>query len=58
MKSHKENYSGIKMENHTVAQLNAIAKERDVRGYYHLRKVELIKALEAARLVEQKKLHI
>ena len=37
------------MKNHTVMQLKA-AKERGVRGYYKLRKVEL----EAARLVEQK----
>ena len=42
------------MENHTVMQLKAIAKEQGVRGYYKLRKVELIHALEAVRLVEQK----
>ena len=42
-----------KMDNHTVAQLKAIAKERGIRGYYKLRKAELIHALEAARLVEQ-----
>ena len=42
------------MENHTVMQLKAIAKERGVRGNYNLRKVELIHALEAERLVEQK----
>ena len=42
------------MDNHTVMQLKAIANERGVRGYYKLRKVELIHALEAARLVEQK----
>ena len=42
------------MENHTVVQLKAIAKERGVRGYYKLRKAELIHTLEAARLVEQK----
>ena len=42
------------MENHTVMQLKTIAKERGVRGYYKLRKVDLIHALEAARLVGQK----
>ena len=42
------------MENHTVMQLKAIAKDRGVRVYYKLRKVKLIHALEAARLVEQK----
>ena len=42
------------MDNYTVVQLKANAKERDVRGYYKLRKAELIQALEAARLVEQK----
>ena len=46
------------MENHTVMQLKAIAKERGVRCYYKVRNVELIHALEAARLVEQKKQHI
>ena len=43
-----------KMENHTVMQLKAFAKERGIRGYYKLRKTELIHALEATRLVEQK----
>ena len=42
------------MVNHTVAQLKAIAKERGIRGYHKLKKVELIHTLEAARLVEQK----
>ena len=42
------------MENHTVMQLKAIAKERGVTGYYKLRRAELIHVLEAARLVEQK----
>ena len=34
-------------------QLKPIAKERDIRGYYRFRKVELIHALEAERLVDQ-----
>ena len=41
------------MDNQTVVQLKAIAKERGIRGYYELRKAEWIHALEAARLVEQ-----
>ena len=41
------------MDNHTVVQLKAIAKERGIRDYYKLRKAELIHALETARLVEQ-----
>ena len=43
-----------KLENHTVVQLKAIAKDRGIRGYYKLRKAELIHALEATRLLEQK----
>ena len=42
------------MENHTIVQLKAIAKERSIKGYYKLRKAELIHALKATRLVEQK----
>ena len=42
------------MENHTEVQLKAITKERGIRGYYKLRKTELIYALEATKLVEQK----
>ena len=41
------------MENHTIVQLKAIAKERGIKGYYKLRKAELIHVLEATRLVEQ-----
>ena len=42
------------MVNHTVVQLKAIAKERGIRGYYKLRKSELIRVLEATRLVDKK----
>ena len=42
------------MENHIVLQLKAIAKERDIRGYYKLRNAELIRVFEARRLVEKK----
>ena len=42
------------MENHTVVQMNSIAKERGIKGYYKLRKAELIHDLEATELVEQK----
>ena len=42
------------MENHTIVQLKTIAKERGIKGYYKLRKAELIHALEATKLVEQK----
>ena len=41
------------MENHTVMQLKAIAKERDIRGYYKLRNTALIQVIEAERLAEQ-----
>ena len=42
------------MDNHTVMQLTTIAKEQGITAYYKLRKAELIHALKAARLVEQK----
>ena len=42
------------MDNYKVMQLKAIAKERGIKGYYKLRKSELIHGLKATRLVEQK----
>ena len=46
------------MNNNTVKQLKAIAKERDIKGYYKVRKAELINALEATRLVQQKVIYL
>ena len=46
------------MGNHTIVQLKAIAKERGIKGYYRLRKAELIHALEATRLVEQQVIYL
>ena len=43
------------MDNYKVVQLKAIAKERGIKGYYKLKQCELIHALQATRLVEQKK---
>ena len=48
MNKNGESYSSA------IVQLKVIAKERGIRGYYKLRKVELIHALEVARLIEQK----
>ena len=42
------------MKNHTIVQLKAIAKEHGIKGYYKLRKAELIHGLDATRLAEQK----
>ena len=43
----------MKMNNYTVLQLKVMAKEHGIRGYYKLRKEELIHAFQAARLVKQ-----
>ena len=43
------------MENHTVVQLKAIAKERGIKGYYKHRKAELIHALEKSDKINRKK---
>ena len=50
----KKKYCSLKMNNKTVKQLKAMAKGRGIRGYYKLRKAELINAFEAPRLVEKK----
>ena len=41
------------MENHTVVQLNAIAKVRDIRGYFKLIKKEFIRVLKATYLISR-----
>ena len=43
----KKQYSSLKIDNITVIKLKTLAKQRDIKGYYKLRKVELIQKLEA-----------
>ena len=43
----KKKYSSLKIDNITVIRLKDIAKQRDIKGYYKLRKAELIQKLEA-----------
>ena len=43
----KNKYSSIKMDSITVIKLKALAKQRGIKGYYKLRKAELIQQLEA-----------
>ena len=50
----KKKYSPLEMDNITLVKLKTLAKQRGIKGYYKLRKAELIHALEAVRLVEQK----
>ena len=40
-------YSSLTMDNNTVIKLKDIAKQRGIKGYYKLRKAELIQKLEA-----------
>ena len=43
----KKKYSPLKMYNITVIKLNALAKQHGIKGYYKLRKTELIQKLDA-----------
>ena len=45
------------MNNITVIELKAIAKERGIEGYYKLRKAELIHTLEALPDVNEQVLY-
>ena len=38
----KKKYSSLKMDNITVIKLKALTKQRGIKGYYKLRKAELI----------------
>ena len=40
-------YSSLKMNNITVIKLKTLAKQRGIKGYYKLRKAELVQKLEA-----------
>ena len=42
----KKKYSSLKMDNITVIKLKTLAKQRGIKGYYKLRKAELIQKLE------------
>ena len=43
----KKKYSLLKMNNITVIRLKTLAKQRGIKGYYKLRKADLIQKLEA-----------
>ena len=43
----KKKYSSLKMNNITVIKLKTLSKQRSIKGYYKLRKAELIQKLEA-----------
>ena len=43
----KKKYSSLKINNITVIKLKALAMQRGIKGYYKLRKAELIDKLKA-----------
>ena len=43
----KEKYSPLKIDNITVVKLKTLAKQRGIKGYYKLRKTEMIQKLQA-----------
>ena len=43
----KKKYFSLKIDNITVMKLKTFAKQLDIKGYYKLRKAELIQTLEA-----------
>ena len=49
----KKKYSSLKMDNITVIKRKTLAKQRGIKGYYKLRKAELIQQLEAHSYVNE-----
>ena len=43
----EKKYSSLKIDNITVIKLKTLAKKRGIKGYYTLRKAELIQKLDA-----------
>ena len=43
----KKKYSSLKMDKITVIKLKTLAKQYGIKGYYKLRKAELIQKLKA-----------
>ena len=43
----KKKYSSLEMDNITVIKMKTLAKQRGIKGYYKLRKAELIQKFEA-----------
>ena len=52
----KKKYSSFKIDNITVIKLKDLAKQRGIKGYYNLRKAELIQKLEAHPDVDEQDL--
>ena len=49
----KNKYSSLKTDSITVVKLKALAKQRDIKGYYKLRRAELIQQLEDHPVVNE-----
>ena len=42
----KKKYFSLKLDNITIIKMKALAKQHGIKGYYKLRKAELIQKLE------------
>ena len=54
----KKKYFSLKMDNITVVKLKTLAKQRGIKGYYKLRKAELIQKLESHPGVNEQVLNL